>query len=253
MNTDKRGRNGTPTDARSGGHQESKNNRLLLQKNDTTSASVESSSGMLQLQSPVFRPANGILAQPPRINQSRYFCHLTSGVNVAPVLAELQANEHLWGQQKARIAPNSPHSQTKDIWLRYRDLDDYIQKYGSNMEHFTDEHESVWLRPADALPRTVRLAEALAGHRRLGGVLLSFVPPGCGIDAHVDFGWHATAHDKIYVALQVRPGARFCWEDGVIEARDGDVWGFRNDVPHWVENDSDLPRISMIVCLGKPN
>ena len=214
---------------------------------------MESSGVMSHSQLTDVRSEVRTFALRPHANQSRYFRHITSGVNVAPALAELQANPHLWVGQQALIEPTPYDAEAKYIWLRYRDLDDYVRKYGRSGDHFADEHESVWPPPAALLPYTAKLAAALAGPRRLGGVLLSYLPPKCGIKPHIDAGWHAAAHDKLYCALQVRPGARFCWEDGAIDAQDGDVYCFRDDALHWEENDSDAPRVSMIVFLGRPN
>ena len=172
-------------------------------------------------------------------------------IDPQPLMEQLRAHQELWGQQAARIRDGSPHSATTDIWLRYRDPDAYYRQHGLNMAHFCDEHVSVWLPPAVPLSQGVSLARYLAGDRRLGGVLLTCTPPGCRIEPHIDHGWHAEVHDKLYVALQVRPGAEFCWHDGTIRATDGDVYWFRNDLTHWVVNNSDVDRIGMIVCLRK--
>jgi hypothetical protein len=180
---------------------------------------------------------------------SRYFGRVPVVVDAAAIVAELRAASHLWGQQKARLGGNSPHSETQDIWVRYRDVDAYIATYGANMSHFCDEHESVWLPPADFLPSAKQVALDLSAGFTLGGVLITTTPPGGCIAPHVDTGWHAEAHDKLYIALQVRPGARFCWQDGEINALDGEVYWFRNDVPHWVINDSNADRVGMIVCI----
>lgn len=182
---------------------------------------------------------------------SRHFGRMDAAIDAQPIIAQLNQHPHLWGQQKARLRPGSPHSETQDIWLRFRDLDKYVQEHGADMSRFVDEHESVWLPPADLLTAAKAAAIHLAGDRLLGGVLLTRTPPGGRIAPHIDGGWHAAAHDKFYVALQVRSGARFCWEDSAINATDGEVYWFRNDVPHWVENDSDADRIGMIVCLRR--
>jgi hypothetical protein len=41
----------------------------------------------------------------------------------------------------------------------------------------------------------------------------------------------------------------FGFEDGIIAPKLGDVYWFRNDNPHWVENNSTRDRIAMIVCI----
>lgn len=83
----------------------------------------------------------------------------------------------------------------------------------------------------------------------LGGILITRVPPGGEIKPHVDAGWHAGYFSKFYVAVQNEPGAVFGWDDGEIHAKTGEAYWFRNDVPHWVRNDSGADRIAMIVCI----
>lgn len=181
----------------------------------------------------------------------RFFEKIAAGLDVSAVLDQLAQHPELWGQQAARLGAGSPHAESTDIWLRFRDLEEYKILYGSNMASFCDEHVSVWLPPAELLPAAKEIAEQIAGERPLGGVLLTRLPPGARIGRHADAGWHAEAHDKFYVALQVRPGMRFCWDTAAIYAVNGDVYSFRNDVPHWVENPTDTVRISMIVCVRR--
>ncbi|WOF74132.1 aspartyl/asparaginyl beta-hydroxylase domain-containing protein [Parvibaculaceae bacterium PLY_AMNH_Bact1] len=179
---------------------------------------------------------------------------IATGIQVAELGSEIEANNHLWGEQSARVMPGSPHEGSTDIWVRFRDLDQFIDEHGSDMSAFCDEHESVWLAPALQLPAAKRISDLvlkLVGGSSLGGVLLTKLEPGGRVLPHIDSGWHADVHEKYYVAVKVRPGARFCWEDGQIAASDGDVWRFRNDRLHWVENDSDEERIAMIVCVKR--
>lgn len=178
---------------------------------------------------------------------------MADGVGVAALRAELAAHPALWGKQTARIGVGSPHALSTDIWVRYRDLDQYRERHGDDMSAFCDEHESVWLDPALDLPSAVAIARGLVGgdDALLGGVLLTRLPPRASIGRHVDGGWHAEAHEKFYVAVKAPKGAVFGFETGNIEAEDGDVWWFRNDVPHWVINDSDEDRIAMIVCVKR--
>lgn len=172
-------------------------------------------------------------------------------VPVQRLRQQLADHPELWGQQRARLVPGSPHEGTVDIWARFRDLDAYQAEYGSDMSHFVDEHESVWLPPSDDLPAIKGIATEIADGRRLGGVLITKTPPGGRIKPHTDSGWHAEAHEKYYVAIQVAPGMVFGFPDGGIEAKNGEVYKFRNDVEHWVINGSSIDRIGAIVCVRR--
>jgi len=87
------------------------------------------------------------------------------------------------------------------------------------------------------------------GGETLGGVLITKLPPSGIIDKHVDSGWHAGYYDKFYVPIQNANGSLFRFENGDIDAVEGEVYQFDNSVPHWVENNSDIDRISMVVCI----
>lgn len=179
------------------------------------------------------------------------FGKLDIKIDPKPLMDQLEAHPELWGGIPLRLWKGSPHDQTTDIWVRYRDPDAYTAKYGSDLSYYSDEHEAVWLPPSEILPAAKELAVNVAGNRRIGGVFITKTPPGRRVKPHIDWGWHAEQHDKFYVALQTRPGAVFCWRSGVIKATDGEVYWFNNNVPHWVNNFSDTDRIGMIVCLRR--
>jgi aspartyl/asparaginyl beta-hydroxylase (cupin superfamily) len=84
---------------------------------------------------------------------------------------------------------------------------------------------------------------------QLGGVLITKLPPGGEITPHVDGGWHAEYYDKYLVPIQNEKGAVFCYNDIELQPKDGEIYGFRNDVQHWVKNESNSDRIVMVVCV----
>ena len=84
---------------------------------------------------------------------------------------------------------------------------------------------------------------------RLGGVLITKIPPGGEIKPHVDAGWHAEYYEKYYVPIKNEKGAKFHFEDAVLEPKQGEVWNFDNSKLHWVTNGSAEDRIAMIICI----
>lgn len=154
----------------------------------------------------------------------------------------------LWDEYpQRRTAHDSPHSEMTDIWVRYKDPKECIKT--SDWSAFTEPHESEWLKD---LPQVKGICEKLMGFldgERLGGVLITKLPPGGEIEAHTDAGWHASYYDKYYVPIQNAKGAKFCFESGEIEPESGECYAFRNDMLHWVVNESDEDRIAMIICI----
>ena len=166
-------------------------------------------------------------------------------VDISALKAQLQ-DQSLYGKYNFRREfYASPHTSMTDIWVRYN-------KPEAIGEHFNDEHSSIWYPVIEqipaVLPIVMQLMKALDGER-LGGVLITKLPPGGKIESHIDSGWHAGYYDKFYVAVQNGEGSVFGFPDGEIKAKEGEVWQFDNSVPHWVENNSDTDRISMIVCI----
>ena len=178
---------------------------------------------------------------------SPHFIKLIDGVIVDPLVASLESKPWLFDSKKERrCAPGSPHSGVEDIWVRYNDYDNV------NKPNFHDEHESVWYEEAFHLPEVFPIVFGLMSMvrgERLGGVLITKTPPGGRIEDHIDTGWHAGYYEKYYVALKCAPGAIFRFGERDMLASTGDVWWFRNDVPHEVINGSDQDRLAMIVCI----
>jgi hypothetical protein len=163
------------------------------------------------------------------------------GVNVQPLLWALQANPHLWNEhsQRTKLA-DSPHREVDDIWVRYAE------------GGITGEpHDSVWYACADLLPvrEIVYPLMSMVDGERLGGVLITRIRPGKSCYPHIDHGWHARYYTKVAVQIQSAPGQFFSFEGERLESRPGDIYTFDNSFEHWVTNDTDHDRITLIACI----
>ncbi len=176
------------------------------------------------------------------------FLKIASGIDVMPLQLSLIRQPELFGRDNERAERyGSPHSGMSDIWVRYNDKKNLVVG-----KKFSDEHDSVWYPAYTSLPEIRPIIFRLMAHvegERLGGVLITKLPPGGKIDSHVDRGWHADYYDKYFIPIQNDPGAVFGFQDGVINPNLGDVYWFRNDNPHWVENLSKRDRIALIICI----
>lgn len=178
------------------------------------------------------------------------FKYVLRGLDVAPIVAAIQRNPQLWNKYTCRTeGEDSPHCKLDDIWVRYNDF----KNFGGDREEFNNEHDSVWYEAADLLnvkPLAMRLM-ALVGGERLGGILITKIPAGGKCLPHIDSGWHARYYEKFAVQLQGDIKQAFCFEGEEFRAVAGDVYWFDNSQTHWVNNDSDQDRITMIVCIKK--
>lgn len=170
--------------------------------------------------------------------------------DITPILSDIHAHPELWGARPERkTAIGTPHAAMSDIWVRYND----ISRLGPS---FNDEHVPVNYPAWHALPSVRRLCFDLMAHvdgEMLGGVLITRIPPGARIEPHIDTGWHVEYYDKFYVCLQSEPGAVFhCEADSGADSlcpTPGEVHLFDNRKLHWVTNDSDQDRVTLIVCI----
>jgi quercetin dioxygenase-like cupin family protein len=87
--------------------------------------------------------------------------------------------------------------------------------------------------------------------KRLGGVLITRIPPGGEVKPHKDTGWHAGFYEKFAVQVASNEGQAFCFESDELRPMPGDLYTFQNHVLHWVTNPTPEERITMIVCVKR--
>lgn len=184
-----------------------------------------------------------------RYTQGKSIQYLASELPIAGVLEELESNPQLWDQHTSRTKPeNSPHHGLSDIWVRYNDWANFT----GDTKAFNEEHDAVWLDPAEHLPSVKRLAKlvmALVGGDRLGMVLLTRIKPYGSVLPHVDSGWHAGYYAKYAVQIKGNAAQAFHFDGESLSAEPGDLYTFDNSKSHWVTNDSDDERITCIICI----
>lgn len=174
---------------------------------------------------------------------------VTSGFDVGPLVEQLQAHPEVWNTHRERTEQyGTPHNGVSDIWVRYNAWDHYTGDWAA----FHEPHESVWYPVVADIPAAWSLArkvKRLAGAETLGGVLITKIPPGGRVEPHVDGGWHAAHYRKLAVQVKGNQDQAFCFEDAQLRAEPGEVYEFDNSQRHWVVNDSDTDRITLIVCV----
>lgn len=170
--------------------------------------------------------------------------HIASGIDVMPLVLAIQRNPQLWNQYTQRTEhPSSPHHGLSDIWVRYSDGDlDPVKP-----------HDSVWYPAYEQLPQIREIVFNLMRYvegERLGGILITKIPPGQMCKPHADTGgWHAAYYDKYAIQLQGNEKQAFHFEGESFSAKPGDIYWFNNQETHWVTNESNEDRMTMIVCI----
>ena len=174
------------------------------------------------------------------------FCQLNLNIDVEPLKKALETTK-LWDKHPFRRLENSPHREMVDIWARFNDIQPYLK--GKDFKTLTDEHDSVWYY-SELTPVIKPIAYQIMAHvqgERLGGILITKLPPNGKIYPHADDGWHAKYYQKYYVCIK-DAGSKFVFNNGEIKPKEGEVWWFDNSRTHSVIN-TDKERIAMIVCI----
>jgi Aspartyl/Asparaginyl beta-hydroxylase len=163
---------------------------------------------------------------------------------------ELSHNPQIWDRYPMRTqGKRSPHRELHDIWVRYNP----IENFDGDVEKFNSAHMAQWYPVIEQLPSAKLLAEKIAYDYEadIGGVLITKIPAGKQCYPHIDDGWHAKTFEKFALQVKGHEAQKFRVEDQELVTIDGDLFWFDNSHVHWVTNDSDEDRISMIVCLRR--
>jgi hypothetical protein len=174
------------------------------------------------------------------------FIKLAENIDVSDIINEVNNNPDLWDKHPyRRIAPNSPHKEMTDIWIRTNTL----ESVGKN---WAEVHYPIWYEAAEKLPAIkdfcFDLMYWLKGEA-LGHVMITKIPSGSKIDRHKDLAWHAQFFDKFYLQLQGAEGQTFSTDDHEFTSKTGDLYWLNNQRDHWVINNSDVDRMTLIVCV----
>jgi hypothetical protein len=176
--------------------------------------------------------------------------HIASGFDVTPLIRQLEDHPELWNEYTLRTDRyNTPHNAVSDIWVRFNAWENFD---GDAFKFTMEPHESEWYPCIAHIPAAWSLARKVmrfVGAKTLAGVLITKVPSGGEVKAHVDSGWHAENHTKY--AIQVKGNAQqvFWVGDDELRPLPGHLYTFNNSILHGVKNESEEDRITLIICL----
>lgn len=182
------------------------------------------------------------------------FTLLANGLDVAPLLAEINANRSLWREETARQDyPGSAHKYTEAIFLRWCK--------GKSVEAAFHEIEAFDCHAMDVFTSTHALidqASARVGAWEVGRVLLVSLEPGAVIYPHSDEGVYADYYERFHICLQSEEGNAFLTETAAdrgeyVHMKPGELWFFNHKAKHMLMNASKKPRIHLIVDLVAPD
>ena len=170
---------------------------------------------------------------------------IASGIDVSKIYWNILENPQLWNEYTTRTESDlSPHYGLDDIWVRFGEKERSIDG---------NPHDSIWYPSSEILGvkdiclDIMRLVEGV----ELGGVLITRIKAGKECKPHIDNGWHAKRYEKFALQIASAPNQSFHVESEKLESKPGDLYIFDNSFVHWVINDSQVDRITMIVCIRR--
>jgi Aspartyl/Asparaginyl beta-hydroxylase len=174
---------------------------------------------------------------------------LKTGFDVDQALAEIEAHPEFWNLIPFRREKyGTPHNGVDDIWVRYNAW----RNFDGDHQKFNSEHDSEWYPAAYELPAVMDLVfevMSLVRGERLGAVLITRIPPGGMVAPHIDGGWHAGYYRKFAIQLMGNHDQAFCYDGWELRTNPGDLFTFHNNVSHWVTNESNIHRMTLIICI----
>jgi hypothetical protein len=171
------------------------------------------------------------------------FDRIASGLDVAPLVAELDAHPELWSEITVRQDyPGSAHHDTECIFLRGPrgfTMGDYMGDVVAYDYPAMD-------RLADLVVPLITPVLKGLGVTELGYVLIVRLSPGGHVDEHIDEGAYADHYSRFHLALTGSPGATLTVGDERQHFAPGDCWWFNHKATHSADNNAGDWRIHVI-------
>ena len=173
----------------------------------------------------------------------RHFTRIDQGVNVEPLLAELDAAPEMWFADTSRQRKIRCQRNTRNIFLRAP-----RKPLPPGAKNANDVHESRVARSARKFPRTLAwcgsVAVTLCG--TLGRATLVALLPHGRVLPHIDAGAYYRIRDRFHLVLRSAGGSPLAAGDERVVMRPGELWAFNNKARHWADNPSDESRVHLI-------
>ena len=173
----------------------------------------------------------------------RHFKRLAVGVDIAPILKEVDASPNLWNADTSRQRKIRVQRETRNIFLRSAK-----KPLPPGARNANDVHESSPTPSSRMFPQTLNYCESVARelNGQLGRVALVALQPRSRVYPHVDVGEYYRIRDRLHLVLRSAEGSPLSAEEETIVMREGELWAFDNKTMHSAENSSDIPRVHLI-------
>lgn len=161
------------------------------------------------------------------------------------ILVALADKPQWWNTDMVRTSHEaSPHHAVDDILLRFNVVTN-VEQVINDVDCYPQPAWAEFPQVRSVVFDLMRRVEAT----RLGRLIVTRLPAGKAIPAHVDQGAPVTTYTRFQIVLQCLPGCTFRIEDETVAMKAGEVWRIANDLEHEVVNASADDRIVIIADL----
>jgi aspartyl/asparaginyl beta-hydroxylase (cupin superfamily) len=187
-------------------------------------------------------------ARPPIPSRFRNFALMKAGVNVGPMLEEIDGQPQLWDADTRRQTNIHVQRETSSIPLRgaLKPIPEGINQI--------NWHPSCRTPHADRCPRIYSWVAQFV--KELGGDLSRFsvvrLNPHGRVYPHIDEGDYYKVRDRYHLVLRSPGGSQMNSGSEEVVFRDGELWWFNNKAVHDAFNPSDEGRIHVIFDVLPP-
>ena len=183
------------------------------------------------------------LSEPGIAILMQHFTYVARGVDIEPLVAELDAAPEMWFADTSRQRNIRCQRHTRNIFLRAP-----RKPLPPGAKNANDVHESRIARSARKFPRALAYCESVADS--LGGTLgratlVTLLPRG-RVFPHVDAGAYYRIRDRFHLVLKSARGSPLAAGDERVVMHPGELWAFDNKARHWADNPSDEARVHLI-------
>jgi len=180
------------------------------------------------------------------------FKQVATGFNAAPLLTRLAAHPELWQAGPRETYPGSAHSHAQSIMVRWIPQAAEVTVHAAlNATESVDYPAAALLMP-EVGEAVMSVLERIGVIGELGHVILTRLPPGAALDAHMDEGIYADLYDRFHLCLQGDLGNRFECGGEIYHPEPGEIFWFNHKRPHEVRNNGSVDRIHLIVDAMAP-
>ncbi|SDR34460.1 Aspartyl/Asparaginyl beta-hydroxylase [Rhizobiales bacterium GAS113] len=173
----------------------------------------------------------------------KFFRLITSGIDVASLLVEIQAQEDAWLVNTSRQETIHVQRETNTIFLR-----NAVQRQDM---HINENQESLPTKISEQFPRAMYFMTKTASilNATLSRATIVRLKPKSQVGRHIDVGSYYLIRDRYHLVLRSASGSVLTSGDEAARMREGELWWFDNKQHHAAFNESDEWRIHYIFDL----